>query len=491
MKAGTGVADSQLSARAVRAGHILAVGLFIASFLSCLVVQRGAIPSHDGRIMIDVGRNLLHHGTLKGPYRHDGAFEVWSKYGPLLSILALPALMLEPGFTYGHTLLVTLVNPLIVAASAVVLLRLLVRLGARPGSAVAGAFALVVLSPMLHYSTEFFTEPAVALTTLTAVLMLIRIRQRDPRAPWVLGAAMGAALLLRTDSAVLLVGPVLVALLLFAPERRLRVAVQTSIPIGVCLFPLAFYNVFRYGNPLSFGYRGEGFSTAVGTGLSGLLVSPGKGIVWFFPLLLPCLAGFGPLLKRDRAVGLLVAALVLARLLFYARWSSWEGGICWGPRFLVPAVALLCVPFAFAMQHLGQTSRRHGLRLVTAGLVVAAAAVSVAGVVVAYEDVWGADPGEIRASPPGLTGRASDRAITRQIHDATWTFGRGVLPRTWHKVWDDETPLPLYWFTGRRQGVGVGLLIFAGAAWWVVWAVAGRLGPRPRQAPSARSRFTT
>ena len=38
--------------------------------------------------------------------------------------------------------------------------------------------------------------------------------------------------------------------------------------------------------------------------------------------------------RRIRGVG-----LMLDRALLYARWSDWAGGVSWGPRFLMPAVA--------------------------------------------------------------------------------------------------------------------------------------------------------
>lgn len=39
--------------------------------------------------------------------------------------------------------------------------------------------------------------------------------------------------------------------------------------------------------------------------------------------------------------------LSLATLLaLYSRWHLWEGGWCWGPRFLVPVIPLLALPIA-------------------------------------------------------------------------------------------------------------------------------------------------
>jgi hypothetical protein len=58
--------------------------------------------------------------------------------------------------------------------------------------------------------------------------------------------------------------------------------------------------------------------------------------------------GFVPFVKRWRAVALVVAAVVLLRLLFFAGWWDWSGGATWGPRYMVPLIPLMMVPVAFA-----------------------------------------------------------------------------------------------------------------------------------------------
>jgi hypothetical protein len=36
----------------------------------------------------------------------------------------------------------------------------------------------------------------------------------------------------------------------------------------------------------------------------------------------------------------------LVNLIFYSFRTQWEGGYCWGPRYLVPSILLLCIPIA-------------------------------------------------------------------------------------------------------------------------------------------------
>jgi hypothetical protein len=75
--------------------------------------------------------------------------------------------------------------------------------------------------------------------------------------------------------------------------------------------------------------------------LIGNLVSPGRGILFFFPLSLASMFGIQKLLKTDRwfATCLLLSIAVL--FLFYPIWLYWDAGQSWGPRFLVPILPYL------------------------------------------------------------------------------------------------------------------------------------------------------
>lgn len=63
----------------------------------------------------------------------------------------------------------------------------------------------------------------------------------------------------------------------------------------------------------------------------------------FAPPILLALAGIAGLWRRNRGLATLAITLPLADLLFFAKYSQWEGGYCVGPRYLVPAIALLCL----------------------------------------------------------------------------------------------------------------------------------------------------
>jgi hypothetical protein len=54
--------------------------------------------------------------------------------------------------------------------------------------------------------------------------------------------------------------------------------------------------------------------------------------------------------RQHSAEALLFAGISVVYVLMYASWWYWDGGWSWGPRFMLPVVALLMVPTTFALE---------------------------------------------------------------------------------------------------------------------------------------------
>jgi hypothetical protein len=120
-------------------------------------------------------------------------------------------------------------------------------------------------------------------------------------------------------------------------------AALTLFATGACWIA---WDVARYGSPFQPGYAGEGFTTPVLKGLYGLLASPGRGLIWYSAPTAVAATLCATAVRKARAAGFrdaVVLAGFIAYLLLYASWGSFEGGWCWGPRFLLPFVPLLHV----------------------------------------------------------------------------------------------------------------------------------------------------
>lgn len=144
------------------------------------------------------------------------------------------------------------------------------------------------------------------------------------------GALLGAAILVRLDSVLLL--PVY---WMGAGEKRGYLAfLRAMIPFA--LLSMA-YNQYRFGGVFDDGH-GQDPAMAVNpgsVGIVGLLFSPGKGLLWYAPMWVAAAVSCrSPRLWLPFALSLLLHGFLY----------DWTGGTGWGPRFLFPVLPLLFLP---------------------------------------------------------------------------------------------------------------------------------------------------
>lgn len=110
----------------------------------------------------------------------------------------------------------------------------------------------------------------------------------------------------------------------------------------------AFYSPGRSGVDAWFAQQKTGspdlWQTPLGEGLAGLLVSPGRGLLVYSPVLIFGLVGlvlvwFKPRYRELRAPAIGAVALILLA----AKWYDWWGGWCFGYRPIVDVAPLLAV----------------------------------------------------------------------------------------------------------------------------------------------------
>jgi hypothetical protein len=176
------------------------------------------------------------------------------------------------------------------------------------------------------YGRMPYDVTAAAAAGMVGVLMMTSDR------PVLAGIFLGLAIMIRLDSVVLLPA--------FWPgragSRKLLKLLLGALPF---LLVIGAVNLIRFGNPLSDGHGQDpalAFSPLSG-GLTGLLISPGKGLLWYCPVFV--LALFH---NRDLRTWMPFAI----SLLLHGMIHDWTGGTGWGPRFLVPALPLLLMPLA-------------------------------------------------------------------------------------------------------------------------------------------------
>lgn len=163
-------------------------------------------------------------------------------------------------------------------------------------------------------------------TAATAAVLCALLLQDEGSDIWA-GVLMGAAVLIRLDSVVVLPA------FWRGPRRTARL-----LP-GLALAAAAWgaANWYRFGSPLRDGH-GQDPAMALDPsswGVAGLLASPGKGLAFYAPV-----AFLGLAMCRDWRLWVPLALSVLLHGLM----RDWTGGTGWGPRFLLPVLPLVLLP---------------------------------------------------------------------------------------------------------------------------------------------------
>jgi hypothetical protein len=354
----------------------------------------------DGQVMFDTAVSLHEFGELGiSPDVVDpntgvnGTTDYFGKYGLGLSLVEqLPLLMVplvEKAFGEGRSnVLFAMMNLLITALTALLVALCMRDLGYRFKSCALAAVGFAWGTPAWPYTSYDFSEPLQALCVVAAFWFVLRAARTQPSSRIYLvlsGFALGYAVF--TKALLLILIPSYGLYLWMRPEASQR---QKLRNLGWFVLPLVFWagtmgalNLHRFGSVFEFGYGGETtrFTTPLLTGLYGLLASPTKGLIFYAPLtlLVPwSLMKFRKSRSRELVFFLSTLGLIV---LINSKWWSWEGGISWGPRLLMPVIPLLTICAAMILE-----SGKWPLRLF--GVCVAAGAlVNLLGVLVHFL-VW-------------------------------------------------------------------------------------------------------
>jgi hypothetical protein len=153
--------------------------------------------------------------------------------------------------------------------------------------------------------------------------------------PYQSGFALGLSLLFRPTN--------LIALPIWgkAVWDKGRKAIWSGIGIAAGLLVLALFNWIRFGSVFNFGYANEGFTSNIFLGSFGILLSPGRSLFVYSPILILAIPGAQLLYKKEKALTLICLWTVLSYVILIASWHSWEGGWSWGSRLLTPIVPIL------------------------------------------------------------------------------------------------------------------------------------------------------
>jgi len=311
------------------------------------------IGAPDERARVEIALRVAAHG----PAALAGSGPV-SRYPPLASLAAalaaIPGLHLDGGSAGAWTYRFMLATSLLACVALIPIFhRIAFLLALAPGRAAAATALFGLSNPLWPYSKRLYSEPISALLVLASFAGVLAFVKTKRRASLFAGLACCALLPLNNMNSVPPLALALAAMLWFAGEKKAIAGLAAALLAGALLHGADAW--IRLGSPFATGYGREGFTFHTFEGLHGLLASPGRSVFVYAPILLLALPGLPMLWRTSRAAAAGVAAGTLAMLLLIASWWGWWGGICWGPRLMLPMMPVAAVG---ALGFLSRSRRR-------------------------------------------------------------------------------------------------------------------------------------
>ncbi len=293
-----------------------------------------------------------------------------------------------PEYPEKHALrfLVSFFTPLVSAFVMVVFFFIVRQLVPSLSVALTTTLLLALATPFWSYSGTMFREPLTMLWTLISFYCLMRNAASDGEEMkgylWLAGAGLFIGLGFFVHLRAVLFVPFFLVYGVYPSVktgkgmRRIKKGLAAALVFtgGFSVFAAVFcwLNYARFGHILKTGrlISPVTYGTFVSPweGLSGLLVSPGKGLLWYCPIVLVCLIWWRRLHVTNRLLSWVLANTIVFHWVFLACRSDWHGGFCLGPRYLMPVVPFLLLPVATFLSEQAvtdhqQESGRWGRRL--------------------------------------------------------------------------------------------------------------------------------
>jgi hypothetical protein len=375
-----------------------------ARYLPFSLLRQGNFDLDEFRAL----REAPFPGYLEAPYYlrvREGHYVSAFSPGPALLALPVYALPVLAGVSPDSDWPALLEKASAAALTALSVLFLF--LAARRASAEGPALGVAAI---YAFATSCFSVSSQALWEhgpgqLCVAIALWLLARGDDRGLPAAGLALAAAVLMRPTN-LLVVAPLFLLVLLRSRGRPGRVLLLSAAPL---LF-LAAYDTRYFGAPWSTGrdaiLRAPQWVLAPVPTLAGLLVSPGRGLLVYSPVLVFALAGLVLGCVRRRPLFPALAASTVLFLGISSLRRTWWGGWCYGPRYLADLLPVLCLALLPVME---AARTRAWLRAAVLALAVPSVALHALGAFY-YDLSW-------------------DASVAVGLHPATlWSWSGGPIP---------------------------------------------------------------
>jgi hypothetical protein len=295
---------------------------------------------------------------------------VYSSRALLLPSISVPFYFLSTFLPINPVSLVAIsVNSIIIALTALVIFCFSLDLyGSRRLAFILGII-FTGCTFILPYNTSLFPQPLQALCIVSGVFFLYKARHRNssficaftrginfahPRTAYFYcglgGLFFGLSIFASPTSGIFFPGFVICSFIFLRHNKKLFLCFLLTL--GAMLLFAGMLNYVRFGSFTEFGYGAQYGKLSLNTGwkgLVGLITSPGKGLLFYFPpiILLPLAILFS--YRQNKALWFVTLYVLGAAWLFFGTINIddgprfWSGAFAWGPRYLIPILPLVVI----------------------------------------------------------------------------------------------------------------------------------------------------
>lgn len=355
----------------------LALGLAVAAF--AFVTMPGEEYPGDAQAPRMQALNFLRTGQWTAPpeiasisgerghfFFQNARGDWYPKYGVLNTGLYLLPLALEKAATGhlefqtpDHILYLNLLNVLFSGATAFYLVLLARRYVA--SHAIIALFVMAALFATFWWNYLRGQTFEVFHACFLLALFYHFVRGLDDESPHLFLSALYLGALVLSKSVYLALLLPLAFLLVRQNPRRLFLSF--ALPIAVALVLFALFNWLRFDSPFANGYTQSELERQLfslrnlGPALIGFLFDPHYSIFFHFPLVIPALFSWPRFYRAHRRDALVVLAISATLFFINSLYNNWRGEASYGPRYLLPILPLLSLPFLEFCRWIGEQQK--------------------------------------------------------------------------------------------------------------------------------------
>ncbi len=229
-------------------------------------------------------------------------------------------------------------------------------------SSFLATFCLATTTFFWTYSRNLF-DGVLSCTLLTLSFFFLSNYRVERKASYLLSAfvCLGFALITRISCVFAIISSVIYLCGIQESRqqkaRRIAIALLTLVPFIVWQ---CWYNHVRTGSYFTSAVQSAKYATNNALdgnlliGILGYLISPGKSLFVFAPLLALSVLFFRKFYQEYKHEAIYVGVLSILWLLLHSRMRSWYGAWGWGPRLFVSILPLMFLPFAVNIEAIYQ-----------------------------------------------------------------------------------------------------------------------------------------